>query len=221
MSTDHLRWRIGITTAPRPGGEVFVNKLIDDLIEEGWDRIHVFAEPGSQINQRPGVKIIQNETTLGVYANWRQGVSRIASGPCNLCAMLQDDIEFRPGLKRYLGNSMVAESLYTPYTSNKDYKPGPDGWFSAAGGWHYCGALFLAARKSFFASSLLELPKKVIGNRNIDAHVGKHLASRNEQLLAHRPTLVQHLADACSTAGHAPNPKVRMGKGYKPGEEIK
>ena len=217
---DHVRWRIGITTAPRPNGEVFVNELITKMMAEGWDRIHVFAEPDSNVNQRPGVKIIQNETKLGVYENWRQAVDRIAIGPCNVCALVQDDIEFRPGLKTYMAEAMVQDALYTPYVSNKDYKKGPDGWFDVTSGWDYCGALFFAARATFFRRLAMELPKSVPGNRCIDAHVAKHLLERNDQLLAHRPTLVQHLADECSTAGHGPDPHCRTGRGYLPGEEI-
>src|SRR5262249_48806217 len=61
---------IGIITSPRP--EIDVRDAIDQLRKAGFgEPIHLFCEPGMELDPLPDVTLHRNEKQLGVLGNWR------------------------------------------------------------------------------------------------------------------------------------------------------
>jgi len=221
-----FKWRLGITTAPRPEGKSFLAETIRHVKRAGWTDIVVFAEPnaicdpGMTPDVYEGVTVIDRPHNFGVYQNWRDGWDKLVWKQADFYAMLQDDQRIRPGLRGYLERTITSTAVYTPYTSKKDHRSGLDGWYRVWSGWNFCGALFFAMNAEMAKMLAARLPAQVAQNRHIDAHLASRLTKWGVDLLAHRPTLVDHLADEYSTAGHGPNPFCRTGRGYID-EEIK
>ena len=213
---DTRKWKIGVTTAPRPREKLFLLQTLASVEQAGWDEVTVFSEPGviNGITLTAGVQVVQREETLGVYRNWRQALDELVAEEACFYALLQDDQIVRPGLREYLERTIVQEGVYTPYMARKEFVDGPDGWYELHSGWSFCGALFLAMTRKTALSIAEELPAKVPENKHIDAHLAVKLQALGLPLFAHRPTLSQHLADDYSTAGYIQDPFCRMGHGY-------
>lgn len=210
------RWRVGITTAPRPDGKEFLTGTIASLLAAGWgeDELVILAEPDSPVPPQLGVAVKQNARKLGVYANWREGLMHLLPCPDGMVALVQDDQQVRPGLKAYLERTATEDGVYSPYTSKKDYKEGPAGWFQTDSGWALCGAMFFAMNGRTASLVNRHMPLAVSENKHVDAYVGVVLKDQKIPLYLHRPTLTQHLADNCSTAGYTSNEWCRTGRGF-------
>lgn len=208
-------WKLLVTTAPRPRSADLLNPTLQTLQQAGWspEEITVYAEPGSVTPAPLAANLVQRPERFGLYANWRDMLAG-AVDTADLVATVQDDIVCRPGLRAYLERTIDTAAVYSPYTSVKDFKPGSPGWFQSFSGWQLCGALFLVFPRAVLSALHDRLPLSVPENKHIDAYLGRLCLQQQLPLLLHRPTLVQHLGDACSTSGYAPNSYTRSGHGF-------
>lgn len=211
-----VRWIVGMTTAPRPGGQVFVNDTVQQFVDCGWTHIDVFAEPGSGVAMRPEVTITQRPVRLGLYANWRQSLREMAGRTADMYAIVQDDIVLSEGIKQALELAVDRYGVLSPYTSRKDHRPGEDGWFESHSGWNLCGAQFFCMNAEVM-KRIAKMPASADNNRNVDARLGIFCQTAEIPLWLHRPSLVDHVADEHSTVGYTPNAYCRRAHGYVKG----
>jgi len=161
----------------------------------------------------------QNQQNLGVWKNWRAALSRLVASSAPLLAITQDDIQVCGNLQAYVTRavtSITGKHLLSPYTSTPDaIRSGySSGWRDIYPGWNYIGACFWCFDREMGVWLDEHLPQEVEHNRCVDAQVGKALLTQQIPIFIHLPSLVEHLGDECSTAGHAPNPKTRRGYDY-------
>ncbi|MCA9362094.1 hypothetical protein KC906_01845 [Candidatus Kaiserbacteria bacterium] len=211
-----VRWKIAVTTAPRHPN--FLEQTVVSLQSAGWDysNITVYAEPSS-VSVSPPVVVEQHTTVLGPWRNWLHTLGSLCAEDCEYIAIVQDDLIFRPGLKKYLNETMMDYAVYSPYVSKRDaisIGNVPEGWHPCTSGWHLCGACFFAMPLSLGQQLCQTLPAIVPENKHIDAVVALHLQQAKIPLYVHMPSLVQHLADAHSTMGYGRNPHCRTAHQY-------
>lgn len=211
-----FRWKIVITTAPRQ--KSFLQETFTSLMAAGWgpDEITVFAEPGTETFDQPTYVWRQHPVTLGPWRNWRAALTYLAGRDVEYVAIVQDDLIFRPRLRKYL-DATIGTGVFSPYLSQKDASTLPKqggGWTACRSGWQLCGACFFAMGRATAEDLDQVLPATVAGNKHIDAVLGKHLLNAKLPLYVHCPSLVQHLADDCSTLGYGANPWCRTAFQY-------
>ena len=210
-----VRWKIGVTTAPRQPN--FLDQTLTSLHEAGWnyEDICVYSEPGSADPTPPVVRYL-HQLQQGAWCNWRFVLHRLSLSDCDYVAIVQDDIVCRPGLSAYLEKSMDSKGLYSPYVTKRGSALVNEGWTLNHAGWSLCGACFFAMTRSVAIWLDTVLPLSVRENKHIDAYVGKILKEKQLPLYAHVPSLVEHLADAHSTLGYRENLQCRTAFEYSP-----
>ena len=204
-----MRWSIVITTAPRA-----VPTLLDTLRS---------MRLAGGFEHDVSISIVDDAadsaTKLGPWRNWRRGLSSLAETIADLYVIMQDDVQVRPGLRKYLEKTITANGVYSPYTSGKDHQLRGElfggSWYYNGTGWSHCGALMYVMPPAAVAYLERRLPQTVPHNRHIDAHVGELLKSnRHMPLLMHVPSIAQHTGDGNSTMGYGVSAWLRTGKGF-------
>lgn len=219
-----MKWSIGITSAARDIN--FLPATIDTLQQAGWSGkdIRVFADHNCPPVEHD-VEVVRRPTQLGAWKNWRQGLRDLLSGKplADVYALVQDDIEVRSDTRGKI-ETMIQQSpvsaVYTPYVSRKDatyLELRTAGWQQLRAGSTLCGACFFAMASPFARHLNKTLPLEVHENKHIDAYLGTYLLDNEFPLFVHRPSLLQHLADAHSTLGYKESPFCRTAHGYRGG----
>lgn len=114
---------IAITTAPRPIS--YISQTAQSLIAAGADRLHVFAEPGSDLSSlrsMPGcpIELVQRMSRRGNFRNWMESARCMLEQDNEFILMCEDDVQFgrtsiQDGLTAYPSLKNVGfVSLYTP-----------------------------------------------------------------------------------------------------------
>lgn len=112
-------WCVVVTTAPRKG-EHTLSQCLQSLIEAGWTKPIVFAEPGSTVPD--GIDVITNEERRGCFHNWLHSARwALKNSSATVIMCVQDDAVFHPDSKDFVEqhclwpNKQAAfVSLYTP-----------------------------------------------------------------------------------------------------------
>jgi hypothetical protein len=63
-----MKWSIGVTTCPRKGG--LLGSVIEKIKANGWDKINVYAEPGSFVEPDDLVRVVIRDRVYGCWTNW-------------------------------------------------------------------------------------------------------------------------------------------------------
>ena len=111
---------IGMITCPREACSP--NQTIDSLRYGGFlGTIHVFAEPGTDIQDTPNVALHRNSRRLGAPANWFGSIEYVFQhSTTRAILMIEDDVAFCRGAQHALQKALseIGEfgylSLYTP-----------------------------------------------------------------------------------------------------------
>ena len=199
-------WAVGILTAPRPTETLC--RTMASLVDAGWDRAAIFAEPGSAL---PAVdpdywEIIQRPEQLGAWRNWIEGLRHLVDSrpDAEFCLMVQDDVVFARNVRQYIDQSWprgkgptAIVSPYRPGAYKRAMKPG---WQRTCQGWCLVGALCWAIpRRS--AEAILRDLGNVEATHRIDARVGQWAARADRHVWYHAPSLAQHTGNANSALG--------------------
>lgn len=119
---------IGITTAPRPGQENYLQRTLTSARDAGFnEHIHIFAEPGAPAVKLPSVTRHENRKKLGCFPNFANAVAYMAKQEVDWVLLLQDDVIFRDDAAEQLHREIATRdpkrtgflSLYT----NKSMRP--------------------------------------------------------------------------------------------------
>ena len=194
----------GMLTAPR--SVPTVEATLRSVREAGFDRIHLFAEPGSLIPQDiPGVVLHQRTRRLGNMTNFFSGlVTMLELHPdAGAVAMLQDDISVAKGLREWLakelwpGNAGIV-SLFTPRPHLGTRK----GWeLHSPGCNRICGAQAFVFRRDLLEQFVAD--PRIFGrlssiNHHDDAILAGWAANMGLKIAYHTPSLVSHIGEVSS-----------------------
>ena len=206
-----LTWAVGLLTAPRR--RPVIRQTLDSLRRSGFDRIHVFAEPGSVVPPAdPDVTVTVHERRLGNFLNFYSSLSvMLAENPsADAIAVFQDDIQLADGLRQWcdaqfwpLDAGVV--SLFTPRLhSGKTI-----GWsVLISGRERVCGAQALVFRRDAlqrFLSDPQVMLRLQTRDQHDDAVVAAWVAREGTGIAYHTPSLVQHVGDVSSIFPSGPD----------------
>lgn len=201
---------IGIITAPRPVPTI--DLTITELRHGGFDQpLTVFAEPGSVVDDWPGVTVHRNPNRLGLWANWLQAAAALLRETDSQFLMVcEDDLLLCRGAAAGLKQAMDSlprdtwgiASLYTPLHNVRGRVDG-NGWqdlSSAADQW---GALaWCFTRESL--TELLHSPRVLLheGAEGTDSIVSAGLRETGLRFYSHVPSLCGHSGAHNSSVEH-------------------
>ena len=210
------RWAVGITTAPRP--EPTLERTIQSLVDAGWPRMSVFAEPGSPLPavDEDRIRIYQRPKRLGIWQNWITAVADLlaAEPEADALFLLQDDVQLCRDLRAYCEKTLWPQihrvglcSPYqpAPYITRKPRRPG---WHLQKRGWYLVGALTWILPVET-ARSLLCRWANFQADRRLDARIGKWCSETGRSVWYHAPSLAEHLGFANSASGDGSRDKLR------------
>lgn len=202
-------WTIGITAAPR--SEDTLPASVASLFSAGFEqRPTVFSEPETQITDmvRQRCDVVQREEKLGVNGNWYNALQTLLAGePTAFILMCQDDIVVCKGLPRFLDKTIEPhpKRVFTLYTAHRTFNwRGKGGWLTFR---------WWAPDRGFPGALALAIPWQVAvplaqhgrnqnpgpEARHIDHEIGLWMQKRGIELRYHRPSLVDHTGQMCST----------------------
>lgn len=121
-----LKWSIGVTTAPR--GEATLSRTLASLAAVGFSKPRIFADGPCDVPR--GYAVTRRDKVGGWPNFWLTLTEMISRTPqADLYAIVQDDVVFCPGLRRYLERlGFPADagfvSPFTPAVYNRE----PPGW---------------------------------------------------------------------------------------------
>lgn len=208
-----MDWAVGITTAPRK--RLFLDATWNSARAAGWESAVAFAEPGSPQPELPGLSYVTHREKQGAWRNWRGLLTHLArrADECELVMMIQDDVAFRPGLRKFLEETVspTERTIYSPYTCNyfRNYFSKRQGWVSFKPGFAMIGALTYVFNRDTLLWLERTLPQEVKRNQHIDAYLGLAMKEARLPIYTHIPSLAQHLADDCSSLGYKRDPRIR------------
>jgi glycosyltransferase involved in cell wall biosynthesis len=212
LSRDRLE--IGVLTAPR--GVPMLEATLRSLHNAGFERLHIFAEPGSPIPKEAGGHAVEiGRVRLGNFVNFYNALATLyrkndrAAG----VVIFQDDIEVAAGLKQWceaelfpLGCGLV--SLFTP-RAHSDLRPG---WrILSPGAARIWGGQALAFRRDLLEQFLSDpqVIREVNERKTSDDAVAAGWAKRRGLGIAfHSPSLVQHVGRVSSLWTSGPDRRI-------------
>lgn len=213
-------WCVGVTTAPRR--ETTLAQTLSSLREAGWDRPHLFAEPGVEVPREfECLPMTVRPAVRGAFSNWYLALSEMYFSQPNADAYLlsQDDVlfskELRPYLERRLwpAPEVGVVSVYCPSHYAVGRLPG---FYIEDHGWSTCGALaYLFSNPSVrrFLGHSLPVDHRhhgpAQGSRNIDSLVGGWCREVGLPYYVHAPSLAEHIGMA-STLWDGPSSDKRL-----------
>lgn len=202
-------WAVGLITAPRSSPTLARTLL--GLERAGFDRVHIFAEPGVTIpDEFRHLPVTQHHQRLGNFGNFYTALTTLSkSDPLADCvALFQDDIEPAEDLKAWCertlwpgGAGLV--SLYTP----RVFQDKQVGWRTLSMGFYrtFGGLAFLFRRDVLVRFLADPFPRRIherIPHCGDDAVVGAWAQSTGIGITYHTPSLVRHIGEHSSIAGH-------------------
>jgi glycosyltransferase involved in cell wall biosynthesis len=203
----HLAWAVGLLTAPRP--ESTVHRALRSLKAAGFERVHVFAEPGSWIpEQFRDLPVTMHGETLGNLGNFYACIVGLyMTQPLADCyAVFQDDVEVARGLRPWCDRQFwpLDAGLVSLFTSRL-HGARTVGWrVLKLGRYRTFGAQAFVFRRDVLEQFLTD--RRALGFRarrrhGSDAVVGEWAARHGVGIAYHTPSLVQHVGTAAAIAG--------------------
>jgi len=198
---------VGVLTAPR--GEPLLGATLRSLHAAGFDRLSIFAEPGTPIPaEARGHEIHVPESQLGNFTNFYNALVTLYHGDPEARGVIlfQDDVDVAAGMKEWcdrelfpLGHGLV--SLFTP-RMHSDVRPGwrvlSPGYFRIWGGQAF--ALRRDVLEQFLSDP--QVLRRIRTGAHADDAVFSGWATRRSGGIAfHTPSLVQHTGRVSSLWG--------------------
>jgi glycosyltransferase involved in cell wall biosynthesis len=208
------RLSVGVLTAPRRVPTLAAT--LRSLHGAGFNRLHIFAEPGSPIPpEAHGHPFAVNHRRLGNFASFYSALATLyrqnehASG----VIIFQDDIEVAAGLKSWCDSQLFpldcgVASLFTPRAHSN---AGPGWRVLSPGRARIWGGQALAFRRDWleqFLSDPLVLREIQHGTDSDDAVVSSWVKRRGLGIAFHSPSLVQHVGRVSSIWPGGPDPRI-------------
>jgi len=212
---------VAITTAPRDG-EFLLERCVKSLLDTGFNRPLIFAEPGSPTTHfiDSSAETIQRPTRYGEWNNWRRAMEETLDRRPDADAVMtvQDDIYFCRNVREWLDHILWPSAdcgAVHVYTSRKYGRSQPRGLtclstkltLDMAGA---CALVFPrhVARKLVnhaivegwrgHTRATITDPEKMEG---VDTYIGLALYDLRHTVWVHNPSLAEHDSH-CSTLGH-------------------
>jgi glycosyltransferase involved in cell wall biosynthesis len=216
---------IAIITAPRPVPTI--DLTIVELRHGGFHQpLTVFAEPGSRIDDSPGVIVRRNPECLGLWGNWLQAAAALLTETDSPFVMIcEDDLLLSRGAAAGLQQAMESlshdswgiASLYTPLHNvrhqdggglgrmrrRRTVLGGGEGWRRLQSASAHWGALaWCFTRESL--EELLHSPAVLLhpGTQGTDSIVSAALRETGRRFYSHIPSLCGHSGAHNSSVGH-------------------
>lgn len=194
---------IGITTSPRE--ERTLDKTITSLRKCGFDKLHIFAEPGSLIDDDNTV-VSRRKEKYGAWANWFWGLKELydRNQDQNYYMMCQDDIvaTIDMNIKEYVDTLPMTHDigLYSLYTPDE---------YLVAGEWNDIqkGSGLQMAQCLIFPKAVMyqllhsEELWRFPGTYGIDNRLGTFAKYQKKKVLYRTPSLFKHIGHT-STIWH-------------------
>jgi len=210
-----IRWSVVIKTAPRKRS--YLEAALDSLDRAGWppDEVFLSVEPGVNVGTLPAVKkVVRNQRNPGCWQNHLSALqflfdrSAHASHPEGYLLVLEDDVQFAPGLRAHLdANPPPRDGVVSLYTAAPNYRS-PEGWHQVQ--LHRpirtYGALALAFLPEI-AGRLLADPPKPYNVEGTDHWVGRFCQLQGIPYYCHSPGFVRHLGYVSTMPGMENHPQ--------------
>jgi hypothetical protein len=187
MNANMRQWAVGVITAPRPVPTLERTK--SSLRATGFSEFEVF----------------EDTRRAGCWPTWLDALKSLASRHPDATAylMVEDDCIFCRDLPSYLEHSgwpSVNTAICSPYCP-APYRRKVAGWHRENHSWSLVSAVCwsihpVAARK--LITDLANLRSR----SGTDAYVGRWAAQNGFDIWFHTPSLVQHIGNGNSAAGH-------------------
>lgn len=233
-----LQFAVGVTTAPRNEEEPTINACIDSIVAAGFDKVCVFAEPGSAEysgNSPDSVKLYPNPERLGCWQNYLNGLSLLVSNypRADAYIMIQDDVVISSGTRPFLeselwpGLDAGAVSLYSPDFYGYEDRHMPPGFnrIDVKSREFLMGACamvftpqmavaFTTKHTSWRGIAKGEEVKDPVQKKAVDTWIGHALKAEGKYAYYPNPSISQHISTT-STLGHGSNNARRKGRSYR------
>lgn len=213
---------VGIITAPRETS--YLSASLDTYFQE-WDiRPTIFAEPnstGSRFDKY--TDWVHNESRLGVVENFFKAASTMFYSTDTPFVMIcEDDISWKPGSAKIVRQAMMDNQVgqfkmkqvgfFSPYCAKfnayETLTKNSPGWHEARRiGPVWCGNLALVFPRDSLALFVDKYSdyQKFADVIHSDLAVGKVMIENKLKLIAHMPTLVNHLGHISCNEGNNNN----------------
>lgn len=209
-----LRWQAAVLTAPRPRPEIA--NTLESLHRAGFDRLYLFAEPGSWVPPNDNVaRLVRHRQRLGNFANFYYALTQLyRDDPSADCfAVFQDDIRVARGAKSWcdqqfwpLETGLV--SLFTPRVHCDTRR----GWRSLYPGYYRVyGGQALVFRGDVLQRFLADPQVLQVlqgGDHWDDCTVAGWAVRHQIGMAYHSPSLVQHVGHTSSLFRSGPDRRV-------------
>ncbi|MBI3865255.1 MAG: glycosyltransferase family 4 protein [Planctomycetia bacterium] len=206
-----LTWVVGLLTAPRR--KPVIRQTLESLRLSGFDQIHIFAEPQSELPAAdPNLTITVHERRLGNFLNFYSSLTRLLTEnpSTDAFAVFQDDIQLARGLRQWCDEQFwplqaAVVSLFTP----RLHSDRTVGWrLLSPGSQRVCGAQSLVFRRDALQRFLTD-PQVIVSlqhrDQNDDAVVAAWAAREGTGIAYHTPSLVQHVGEVSSLYAGGPD----------------
>lgn len=208
-------WSVGVTTAPRR--QPTLAECLASLRDAGWNRPHVFAEPGVDLPAGfEELPFSRRHATLGAFPNWYLALTEMFFSAPQVEAyfLCQDDVIFAQGLRDYLewnlwpAPEVGVVSVYCPSHYAVGRSPGFCVEDYGDETWGALAYIFSNPSVRRFLAHPLPLDHRHHGRRKglrqIDGIVGAWCRAEQLPYFVHNPSLAQHIGET-STLGSSPN----------------
>jgi glycosyltransferase involved in cell wall biosynthesis len=215
-ATDRIadRLMVGVLTAPRK--VPMLAATLRSLRNAGFERLHIFAEPGSPIPpEASGLHVEIHQRRLGNFTNFYNALARLyeLSETARGVILFQDDIQVATGAKDWCDAELFPAccglvSLFTPRL-HSDLRPG---WRLLSPGAHRIwGGQALAFRRDVLERFLTDpqIIREIQAGRHGDDALASGWAMRRGLSIGfHTPSLVQHVGHVSSLWTGGPDRRV-------------
>lgn len=208
-------WAVGVVTAPRK--DPTLGRCLASMTAAGWDRIHLFAEPGtdlSVVGPVVGPVVTQRETKLGAWPNYYYGLIELLDLNPTADAFLiaQDDVIFWPGddsrtLREYLEAALWPSDQpgFVSLYCSKAYHQEANGWHQLGIAWIWGACAILWPRESLvhFLATTGKRWTEEGRTHKVDVAIGRWQIEYGREAWYCSPSLTQHIGDT-STVWESP-----------------
>lgn len=214
---------LGITTAPRPDGVIYIERTVQSALDAGFSDILIVGEPGadiSHLSKLPGVVASKNQCVRGNYGNFRYLAKSLIELDDlfnhEIILTAEDDVEFCVDAAKKIVDFMqpfLAErekakdfGFFAAYSSSchqEHLQPGSIAAMKTTSLW---GACCLAWTKESLRDLLdhrifkewrgLDDNRYAIGDpriKHVDTCISKAMDKLDRKMYFCRPSLVRHI----------------------------
>ncbi|MEX2559122.1 MAG: hypothetical protein WD403_04365, partial [Pirellulales bacterium] len=205
---------VGLLTAPRPVPTI--RRSMASLRRAGFDRVHVFAEPGSWIPEEAAPwPVTIHPSRLGILANFYSSLAALYRlDPHAGCyCIFQDDVLAAEGLKSWCDGQLwpLGQAVVSLFTSSahaaleRGWRVVRPGLLRTHGGQAF---LFRPDALCRFLADPVVLNELRRRRYNDDSVVGSWATRHETGIAYHTPSLVQHIGAASARWGLTPGPRL-------------